>query len=44
MTVHWGIADPAAVDGREADKSAVFLEAFNELQHGISTFVNLPFE
>jgi len=44
MTAHWGIEDPAAVEGLDIDKKTAFQQAFNELQNRISIFVNLPFE
>jgi len=44
MTAHWGIADPAAVEGIEIEKKTAFQQAFNELQNRISIFVNLPFD
>lgn len=44
MTAHWGIEDPAAVEGLDIDKKAAFQKAFSELQNRISIFVNLPFE
>lgn len=43
MTAHWGVADPAAVEGLDIDKKTAFQQAFNELQNRISIFVNLPF-
>jgi arsenate reductase len=42
MTAHWGIEDPAAVEGpgqREA-----FLRALNYLRNRISLFLSLPLE
>ena len=44
MTAHWGIADPAAVEGNDIMKKAAFAKAFSELENRISIFVNLPFE
>jgi arsenate reductase (thioredoxin) len=44
MTAHWGIADPAAVEGSEAEKWQAFREAFHELENRIKTFVSLPLE
>lgn len=44
MTAHWGVADPAAVEGNEVDRTMAFRRAFAELQNRISIFVNLPFE
>lgn len=42
MTAHWGIPDPAAFDGSEAEKRAVFAETMRYLTNRISVFVNLP--
>lgn len=44
MTAHWGTPDPAAVEGLDIEKRAAFRDAFSELEHRISIFVNLPFE
>ena len=44
MTAHWGIADPAAVHGSEAEKRAAFRKALVELEARIKLFVNLPIE
>jgi arsenate reductase (thioredoxin) len=44
MTAHWGIRDPAAVQGTEQEKRKAFLTAFTELQRRIWLFMNLPFE
>jgi arsenate reductase len=42
MTAHWGIADPVAVEGAEAQKLHAFRTAFLELDTRIRTFINLP--
>ncbi len=42
MTAHWGIPDPAAVEGTEAEKAAAFLEAFRYMHRRIAAFVALP--
>jgi arsenate reductase len=42
MTAHWGITDPAAVEGDELTRHAAFVTAFREMQNRISIFVNLP--
>lgn len=44
MSAHWGVEDPAAVDGDEWERKAAFVRAFRQLQNRISIFVNLPFE
>ena len=42
MTAHWGIEDPAAVEGSDAEKEAAFIEAHRLLKNRIGAFVNLP--
>jgi protein-tyrosine-phosphatase len=42
MTAHWGIPDPAAVQGNEAEIHAAYADAFRMLNNRISIFVNLP--
>jgi protein-tyrosine-phosphatase len=42
MTAHWGLPDPAAVEGSEAEKRAAFADAYRMLLNRISIFVNLP--
>jgi protein-tyrosine-phosphatase len=44
MTAHWGIPDPAAVGGSDAEKRKAFFKAYNQLQHRLSIFVNLPMD
>lgn len=41
-TAHWGLPDPAAVEGSEAEQALAFSEAFRQLDRRISIFVNLP--
>lgn len=41
MTAHWGLADPAAVDGTELEKREAFRRAFRELENRIKIFVSL---
>jgi len=42
MTAHWGVPDPAAVEGSDEAKRKAFFTAWSQLQHRISIFVNLP--
>ena len=43
MTAHWGIHDPAAAEGSDADRRNAFREAFDALEKRIKAFVALPF-
>ena len=43
MTAHWGIPDPAAVEGTDIEKEAAFNTAFRLLKNRISLFTALPF-
>jgi len=42
MTAHWGIADPAAVEGTDADRAFAFRRALKELETRIKLFTSLP--
>ncbi len=42
ITAHWGIADPAAVEGTDIDKETAFVTAFRHLKNRISAFAALP--
>ncbi|WFU19419.1 arsenate reductase ArsC [Bradyrhizobium sp. CB3481] len=42
MSAHWGVEDPAAVEGADFEKEAAFVEAFRYLKNRISTFASLP--
>ena len=42
MTAHWGVADPAAVEGTDLEKWTAFRRALRELESRIKTFINLP--
>jgi len=42
MTAHWGVEDPAAVEGTDAGKLAAFRKVLNELENRIKLFINLP--
>jgi arsenate reductase len=41
MTAHWGILDPAAVEGSEEEKARAFNRAFRELDARIKIFTSL---
>jgi arsenate reductase len=41
-TAHWGIADPAAVEGSDTDKAIAFRKALKELETRIKLFTELP--
>ena len=42
MTGHWGLPDPAAAEGNEAERRLAFADTYRMLRNRISTFVNLP--
>jgi len=42
MTAHWGVPDPAAVTGSEAEIAAAFADTYRMLNARISIFVSLP--
>lgn len=42
MTAHWGVPDPAAVDGSEEDKRRAFFDAYVALRRRIELFASLP--
>ncbi len=41
MTAHWGIPDPAAVEGSDADKALAFRKALKDLEIRIKLFTEL---
>ena len=43
ITAHWGVPDPAAVRGTEADVERAFRDAFFLLDRRISLFLSIPF-
>jgi arsenate reductase len=43
-TAHWGIPDPAAVEGDDATRRAAFRKAYDQLARRIQLFMNLPIE
>jgi arsenate reductase (thioredoxin) len=44
MTAHWGIEDPAAVEGSDIEKQRAFAQAFRYLRNRIIAFTSLPME
>lgn len=44
VSAHWGIPDPAAVEGSDAEKAAAFLDAFRMLKRRIDLLLALPLD
>lgn len=44
MTAHWGVPDPAAVEGNEDQKRKAFWDAFQTLEARIKLFAGLPID
>lgn len=44
ITAHWGLPDPAAEQGTDAQRMLAFREAFQALERRIRLFTALPFE
>ena len=44
MSAHWGVPDPAAATGTDAEIGLAFAEAYRMLRNRISIFVNLPLD
>jgi len=44
ISAHWGIPDPAVVEGSDEAKRRVFVDAMNQLQRRVCMFVSLPFD
>ncbi len=42
MSAHWGVPDPVAADGTEAERRLAFAEAYRMLNNRIATFISLP--
>ncbi len=42
MTAHWGIPDPAVVEGTDIEKEAAFVTAFKQMRNRIEVFTALP--
>jgi arsenate reductase (thioredoxin) len=44
VTAHWGVPDPAAAEGSEAERMAAFRDAYRRLEARIKLFVALPID
>lgn len=44
ITAHWGVPDPAAVEGTEAERTQAFRDAYRQLENKIKAFVVLPID
>jgi arsenate reductase (thioredoxin) len=44
ITAHWGVEDPAAVEGADTAKWIAFRQAFRELENRIRIFTSLPLD
>jgi protein-tyrosine-phosphatase len=44
MTAHWGVPDPAAATGNDAEVNLAFADTFRMLNNRISIFVSLPLQ
>jgi arsenate reductase len=42
LKAHWGVPDPAAVEGSESERWAAFRDAFRALESRIRLFLSLP--
>ena len=42
VSVHWGVEDPAAVEGTDEEKRRAFVRALTTLQRRIELFLSLP--
>jgi protein-tyrosine-phosphatase len=42
VNAHWGLPDPAAVEGTDVEKANAFRETYRMLERRISAFINLP--
>jgi len=44
VTARWGVSDPAAIEGTEAERRRAFRAAYLELENRIKIFVVLPID
>ncbi|HEV2486985.1 MAG TPA: arsenate reductase ArsC [Terracidiphilus sp.] len=44
ITAHWGLPDPAAVEGSDDEKRAAFAQTLGRMRNRVQLFVSLPLE
>lgn len=44
LTAHWGFPDPAAVQGTDEQKRAVFAQTMRQIRNRVQLFLSLPLE
>jgi protein-tyrosine-phosphatase len=44
MTAHWGLPDPAAVEGTDLDRASAFRETYRVLERRVGLFSALPLD
>jgi arsenate reductase len=44
VTAHWGFPDPAAAEGSDEEKRAVFTQTFHQIRNRVQLFLSLPLE
>ncbi len=44
ISAHWGVPDPAAATGSDAERMQAFREAFRQLENRIKIFTSLPLD
>lgn len=44
LTAHWGISDPASIEGSVADKQRAFFQAYETLRRSINKLAELPLD
>lgn len=44
VTAHWGFPDPAAVEGTDEEKRAVFAQTLRQIRNRVQLFLSLPLE
>lgn len=44
VSAHWGLPDPAAVEGSDAEKAVAFAQTYAALMRRVGAFAALPIE